>query len=158
MPARPISAAMISFGLVSIPVRLFTATSPKSVSFHLLHNKDKSRIQQKIYCHVDDKIIERDGVGADDFEGVHSEDGRVIGTSIHGLFDAAGFRRNFLDTVRQSKGLAALALNGPDDPNADRRTAFDRLADVLEAHVDMSRVAALAGVNWKCPLPRASSG
>ena len=104
------------------------------------------------------RIIERDGVGADDFEGVHSEDGRVIGTSIHGLFDAAGFRRNFIDSVRQSKGLAALALNGPDDPNADRRTAFDRLADVLEAHVDMSRVASLAGVNWKCPLPRASSG
>jgi DNA end-binding protein Ku len=59
MPARPISAGMISFGLVSIPVRLFTATSPKSVSFNLLHEKDKSRIQQKIYCPVDDKIIER---------------------------------------------------------------------------------------------------
>jgi hypothetical protein len=31
-----------------------------------------------------------------------------------------------------------------DDPHADRRTAFDRVADVVEAHVDMSRVAALA--------------
>jgi DNA end-binding protein Ku len=59
MPARPISAGMISFGLVSIPVRLFSATSPKSVSFHLLHEKDKSRIQQKIYCPVDDQIIDR---------------------------------------------------------------------------------------------------
>jgi DNA end-binding protein Ku len=47
MPSRPISAGMISFGLVSIPVRLFTATSPRSVSFNLLHEKDKSRIQQK---------------------------------------------------------------------------------------------------------------
>jgi DNA end-binding protein Ku len=60
MPSRPISAGMISFGLVSIPVRLFTATSPKSISFNLLHAKDNSRIQQKIYCPVDDKIIERD--------------------------------------------------------------------------------------------------
>jgi DNA end-binding protein Ku len=59
MPARPISAGMISFGLISIPVRLFTATSPRSVSFNLLHEKDKSRIQQKIYCPVDDKIIDR---------------------------------------------------------------------------------------------------
>jgi adenosylcobyric acid synthase len=95
------------------------------------------------------RIIERDGVQADDFEGAHSEDGRVIGSSIHGLFDAAGFRRNFIDTVRQSKGLAALGLSVPDDPDADRRRAFDRIADVLEAHVDMSRVAALAGMDWK---------
>ncbi len=60
MPSRSISTGVISFGLVSIPVRLFTATSPKSISFNLLHAKDNSRIQQKIYCPVDDKIIERD--------------------------------------------------------------------------------------------------
>jgi adenosylcobyric acid synthase len=99
------------------------------------------------------RIIERDGVRADDFEGAHSEDGRVIGSSIHGLFDAAGFRRNFIDTVRESKGLAALGLSVPDDPKAHRRTAFDRVADLLEKHVDMPRVAALARVDWKCPLP-----
>jgi DNA end-binding protein Ku len=74
MPARPISAGMISFGLVSIPVRLFTATSPKSVSFHLLHNKDKSRIQQKIYCPVDDKIIDRDEL----VRGFEIEKGRYV--------------------------------------------------------------------------------
>jgi len=74
MPARPISAGIISFGLVSISVRLFTATSPKSVSFHLLHNKDKSRIQQKIYCPVDDKIIERDEL----VRGFEIEKGRYV--------------------------------------------------------------------------------
>jgi adenosylcobyric acid synthase len=94
------------------------------------------------------KIIERDGIDADDFEGAHSEDGRVIGTSIHGLFDAAGFRRVFIDTVRESKGLLAVGLSVPDDADANRRTAFDRVANVLEEHVDMSRVAALAGLEW----------
>ncbi len=74
MAARPISAGMISFGLVSIPVRLFTAASPKSVSFHLLHNKDKSRIQQKIYCPVDDKIIGRDEL----VRGFEIEKGRYV--------------------------------------------------------------------------------
>jgi len=59
MAARPISNATISFGLVSIPVRLFAATSSKQVSFHLLHGKDFSRIQQKIYCPKDDAIIDR---------------------------------------------------------------------------------------------------
>jgi DNA end-binding protein Ku len=59
MAARPIAAGSISFGLVSIPVKLYTATRPKSVSFNLLHAKDKSRIQQKIYCPVDDAIVDR---------------------------------------------------------------------------------------------------
>ncbi|HVN27479.1 MAG TPA: Ku protein [Candidatus Binataceae bacterium] len=59
MAARPIAAGSISFGLVSIPVKLYTATRPKSVSFNLLHAKDKSRIQQKIYCPADDAIIDR---------------------------------------------------------------------------------------------------
>ena len=59
MPARSISTASLTFGLVSIPVRLFPATSSKSVSFHLLHAKDMSRIQQKIYCPKEEKIIDR---------------------------------------------------------------------------------------------------
>jgi DNA end-binding protein Ku len=59
MPARSISTASLTFGLVSIPVRLFPATSSKSVSFHLLHAKDMSRIQQKIYCPKEDKIVDR---------------------------------------------------------------------------------------------------
>jgi len=74
MPARPISAGTISFGLVSIPVRLFTATSPKSVSFNLLHAKDNSRIQQKIYCPVDDAIIDR----AELVRGFEIEKGRYV--------------------------------------------------------------------------------
>jgi DNA end-binding protein Ku len=74
MPARPLSAGMISFGLVSIPVRLFTATSPKSVSFNLLHKTDNSRIQQKIYCPVDEKLIERDEL----VRGFEIEKGRYV--------------------------------------------------------------------------------
>jgi DNA end-binding protein Ku len=74
MPARPISAGMISFGLVSIPVRLFSAASPRSVSFHLLHDKDKSRIQQRIYCPADDKIIDRSEL----VRGFEIEKGRYV--------------------------------------------------------------------------------
>jgi DNA end-binding protein Ku len=59
MPVRSISTASLTFGLVSIPVRLFPATSSKSVSFHLLHAKDMSRIQQKFYCPKEDKIVDR---------------------------------------------------------------------------------------------------
>jgi DNA end-binding protein Ku len=59
MASRPIGSGNISFGLVSIPVKLFSATRSRSVSFNLLHAKDLSRIQQKIYCPVDDALIER---------------------------------------------------------------------------------------------------
>ncbi len=59
MASRPIGSGNISFGLVSIPVKLFSATRSRAVSFNLLHAKDLSRIQQKIYCPVDDALIER---------------------------------------------------------------------------------------------------
>jgi len=74
MPARPVSSGNISFGLVSIPVRLFGATSAKSVSFNLLHAKDLSRIQQKIYCPVDDAIIDRSEL----VRGYEIEKGRYV--------------------------------------------------------------------------------
>jgi len=59
MASRPVANGSISFGLVSIPVKLFSATRSRSVSFHLIHAKDNSRIQQRIYCPVDDAIVDR---------------------------------------------------------------------------------------------------
>lgn len=59
MPSRAISRSTISFGLVSIPVEVFPATASKSVHFNLLHAKDDSRIQEKIYCVSEDKVIDR---------------------------------------------------------------------------------------------------
>jgi non-homologous end joining protein Ku len=50
---RPIWSGSISFGLVSVPVKLFSATSPKEVRFHMLHDKDGGRIQQKRVCSID---------------------------------------------------------------------------------------------------------
>src|SRR3954468_2065725 len=50
----------IQFGLVTIPVKLYLATESKyGVSFHMLHDKDLSRIQMKIFCPVDEKVISR---------------------------------------------------------------------------------------------------
>jgi DNA end-binding protein Ku len=59
MASRPVGGGNISFGLVSIPVQLFPATRSKAVGFNLLHAKDNSRIQQKIFCPVDNAIIDR---------------------------------------------------------------------------------------------------
>lgn len=60
MPPRAILRSSISFGLVSIPVELFAATESKAVvHFNLLHAKDNSRIQEKIYCVAENKQIDR---------------------------------------------------------------------------------------------------
>jgi DNA end-binding protein Ku len=50
MAARANSSATISFGLVSIPVKVYTANRSKSVSFNMLHAKDKSRLKQQYVC------------------------------------------------------------------------------------------------------------
>jgi DNA end-binding protein Ku len=54
---RPIWSGSISFGLVSVPVKLFSATSPKEVRFHMLHDKDGGRIHQKRVCSVDGEEV-----------------------------------------------------------------------------------------------------
>jgi len=59
MVARPNSSTTISFGLVSIPVKLYTATSSQSVRFKQLHNKCGTPVKQKLHCPVDDEFVER---------------------------------------------------------------------------------------------------
>jgi DNA end-binding protein Ku len=48
--ARSIWSGAISFGLVNVPVKLYSATSHKEVSFNMLHKKDGARIKQQRVC------------------------------------------------------------------------------------------------------------
>src|ERR1700744_3174217 len=47
----------ISFGLVSFPVRLFSAARAETVHFHMLHKKDQSRVKEVWYCVKENKPI-----------------------------------------------------------------------------------------------------
>jgi DNA end-binding protein Ku len=49
----------LTFGLVTIPIRLFSAARSETISFNLLHKDDHSRIRQVTYCQVEDKPIAR---------------------------------------------------------------------------------------------------
>jgi DNA end-binding protein Ku len=49
----------LTFGLVTIPVRLFSAARSETISFNLLHKDDHSRIKQVTYCQLEDKPIAR---------------------------------------------------------------------------------------------------
>jgi DNA end-binding protein Ku len=55
---RSIWNGIISFGMVSIPVKLYSATEKKDISFHLLHEKDNTRIRDMKWCPLEDKPIE----------------------------------------------------------------------------------------------------
>jgi DNA end-binding protein Ku len=57
--ARSMWRGAIQFGLVTIPVKLYLATEQGGIGFNLLHETDLSRIQMKIFCPVDDKVIPR---------------------------------------------------------------------------------------------------
>jgi DNA end-binding protein Ku len=59
MPPHSLGSGTISFGLVSIPVRLYTAASPANVSFNQLHGFCGTRIKQQTFCPKCNKTVER---------------------------------------------------------------------------------------------------
>ena len=56
---RALSNATISFGLVTIPVELHSATRSLAPAFHLVHSVCGNRIQQQTYCPVCERVVER---------------------------------------------------------------------------------------------------
>jgi DNA end-binding protein Ku len=58
MPAT-VWKGYISFGLVSFPVRLSAAARPETIHFHMLHEKDLSRVKEIFYCAAEDKPLDR---------------------------------------------------------------------------------------------------
>ena len=60
MAARATSSGTISFGLVSIPVKFYTAASSEQASFNMLHKKCGGRVKQQYICPTDNnEIVER---------------------------------------------------------------------------------------------------
>jgi len=59
---RPLWKGAISFGMVTIPVKLYTATEEKDVRFHMLHEKDMARIRQKRFCSDEEVEVENDEI------------------------------------------------------------------------------------------------
>lgn len=58
MALRPLRNANISFGLVNIPVRFYTATKSEDIHFNLLHESCGSRVNRKWWCPEHEEIVE----------------------------------------------------------------------------------------------------
>ena len=59
MPPHSIGSGTISFGLVSIPVKMYTAASSESVSFNQIHPKCGGRVKQQLICPTCNEVVER---------------------------------------------------------------------------------------------------
>src|SRR5262247_3224435 len=63
MAARSIGSLTVSFGLVAIPVKLYSATQPAgTISFNLLHKSDGSRLKQQYICIKEEVVVPREDI------------------------------------------------------------------------------------------------
>jgi DNA end-binding protein Ku len=62
MPPHSTGSGTISFGLVSIPIRMYTAAASGGVAFNMLHAKCGSRIRQQTFCPACNETVERNAL------------------------------------------------------------------------------------------------
>jgi adenosylcobyric acid synthase len=84
------------------------------------------------------EIIERNGVAVQVADGAGSEDGRVWGCYLHGIFENDDFRRHWLTTLGWEGTTQSVS--------ALRQQEYDRLADAVEAAVGWAQIATLVGL------------
>jgi DNA end-binding protein Ku len=95
---RAIWSGAVSFGLVSVPVKLYTATSSHDVRFHQVHAEDGGRIRYKRVCTVDGQEVEY----ADIVKGFETEDGELVTldeADLESLPQVAGHEINVIEFV-----------------------------------------------------------
>lgn len=64
----------LTFGLVSLPIKLFSAARSETISFNQLHKSDHSRVKQVLYCAAEDKPVSREDL----VKGYEYEKGRYV--------------------------------------------------------------------------------
>ena len=112
MPARSIGTATISFGLVSVPVNIYSSSESKtSVSFNMLHKKCGTRLKQQYICSKDNEVVTRDDTvkgyefAKDQYVILSAEELKALEEKATGTIDVvefvplAGVDREYLEKV-----------------------------------------------------------
>lgn len=60
--AASVWSGYLTFGLISIPVRLFSGARSSGISFNMLHRTDKSRLKQQYVCLADGQVVDRSDI------------------------------------------------------------------------------------------------
>jgi DNA end-binding protein Ku len=72
--ASSVWKGMISFGLVSIPIRMYAAARSKRTYLHQVHSKCNTRLKQPLYCPTCDRMVDRSEV----IKGYEYETGQYV--------------------------------------------------------------------------------
>ncbi|HHW58556.1 MAG TPA: cobyric acid synthase [Clostridia bacterium] len=83
-------------------------------------------------------ILHRNKEKVEVYDGCVSEDGKVFGTYIHGIFENRNFTREFVNIVRKLKGLSP--IEKIIDYREFKERQYDRLADVVRESVNINRI------------------
>ncbi|MBW3650330.1 MAG: cobyric acid synthase [Actinobacteria bacterium] len=105
-----------------------TAMGQRVAAYEIHHGVSERGERAAGWVHLDDVY----GAGAEG--AVDREDASVLGTSLHGMFEEDGFRATFLTEIgrRRDKTFIPAGVSFA----AAREAQFDRLADLIEGHVD----------------------
>src|SRR5271165_7144892 len=60
--AASVWTGYLTFGLISLPVRLYSGARGNHTSFHMLHRPDHVRVKQQLICPEEDKVLGRDEI------------------------------------------------------------------------------------------------
>jgi len=118
---------------VTIPVKLYLATESGGIGFNLLHEKDLSRIQMKVYCPVDDEVISR----SDTVRGYEWAKGRYVVVTDEDIESVplktvrAIEIEMFVDAHREGQGVEFVKQAYYLEPDPIGRKAFELLRQVL---------------------------
>jgi len=97
MPPHSLGSGTISFGLVSIPVKMYSAASSGGVRFNMLHAKCGNRVKQQLFCAVDNSTVERSDIvkgyefAKEQYVRVTDEELKVLEGDVSQIIDIAEF-------------------------------------------------------------------
>src|SRR3954454_17937028 len=93
MAPRSIWNGTIAFGLVTVPVKVYSAVESKTVHFHEVHLADGSRIEHRRFCSKEDKEVPRDEI----VKGFEVRQGKYVVVEKEEIDAAAGERTRIID-------------------------------------------------------------
>jgi adenosylcobyric acid synthase len=109
--------------------------------YQIHHGQVSAGRGARTWLRLDDAYGTDDDGATTDGASPDGDGGPVLGTTLHGLFDEDGFRAGFLADVGRRRGRAFVPAGV--SFAAARQAQIDRLADLLEAHLDLAAVEAL---------------
>lgn len=122
----------LTFGLISVPIRLFAASRREHVSFHMVHKPCGTRVKQQLYCPHDERVVERSEIvkgyeeSKDTFIEIDPEELKKIAPPSEANMDIIQFvKLDEVDPIYFDTSYYAL----PEEPG---RKAYDLLVRTLQ--------------------------